>query len=554
VALKFVRLRDDPGGIEARALEIVKEVRHPNLLALFGAWRLSGFLVIGMELADGSLSDRLAAVQKEGAPGLRAGELIGYMEECAKGIDHLNEHKHTLGSTTGVGVQHRDIKPQNILLVGGGVKVADFGLARLLADESTGHTGSMTPAYAAPEFFQNRTSDRSDQYSLAVVYCHLRGGRLPFVGGVAAVTAGHLFRPPDLSMIPPREQPAVARALSKAPETRWPSCRAFVAALRAGIQIQGAPESAPAIAAASETVPSTTDLTPRVDPPRLHPTGSTRSGHHRDKTMPAKDTLASASTSTSTSTSNAPSTEHGSPSSGRFGVAPSVVTLAVLVGLILWAVGGRRPVAPGRFEEDRSAGRLIDPEQRGTEPSSRKGLPLNPESEVIRDHIPTITPDREPRPAADPVAGPTPQELAVAPFERGDLAFQQGDYDRSVAEYTEALRLTPHDAVAIHNRGNAHNKAGRFQNALADYDQAIALDPGNPLFYFNRGNLWNFALARYDKALDDYDHVLALDPADYRALMNRGKVHDKLGHYPQAQADIDLARRLQGKPTAKTQP
>ena len=50
----------------------------------------------------------------------------------------------------------------------------------------------MTPAYAAPEFFKKQTSSQSDQYSLAVTYCHLRGGRLPFTGGMAEVMAGHL--------------------------------------------------------------------------------------------------------------------------------------------------------------------------------------------------------------------------------------------------------------------------------------------------------------------------------------------------------------------------
>src|SRR5262249_3560431 len=71
------------------------------------------------------------------------------------------------------------------------------------------------------------------QYSLAVTYCLLRGGRLPFTGGPAALVAGHLHRPPDLSMLPQRERPVVARALAKEPSKRWPNCRAFVAALRA---------------------------------------------------------------------------------------------------------------------------------------------------------------------------------------------------------------------------------------------------------------------------------------------------------------------------------
>jgi hypothetical protein len=89
----------------------------------------------------------------------------------------------------------------------------------------------MTMAYAAPEFFQGQTSNHSDQYSLAVTYCQLRGGRLPFAGTPAQIVAGHLQQPPDLSMLPEAEQPAVARALAKNPAERWPNCRAFVQAL-----------------------------------------------------------------------------------------------------------------------------------------------------------------------------------------------------------------------------------------------------------------------------------------------------------------------------------
>src|SRR5262249_32860164 len=118
-----------------------------------------------------------------------------------------------------------------LLLLGGTVKVADFGLARVLEGVAASHSGALTPAYAAPEFFEGRTTPWSDQYSLAVTFCHLRGSRLPFTGNHAALMAAHLSKKPDLTMLPEDEQPAVARALAKNPSDRWPSCQAFVNAL-----------------------------------------------------------------------------------------------------------------------------------------------------------------------------------------------------------------------------------------------------------------------------------------------------------------------------------
>src|ERR1019366_8074098 len=128
-------------------------------------------------------------------------------------------------------IQHRDIKPQNLLMIGGSVKVADFGLAKLLEETVAAHSGAMTPSFAAPECFHNQTTRFSDQYSLAVTYCQLRTGKLPFEGSPAVVMAGHLTKAPDLSGLPAAERSALERALAKEPGMRWPTCQAFVRAL-----------------------------------------------------------------------------------------------------------------------------------------------------------------------------------------------------------------------------------------------------------------------------------------------------------------------------------
>ncbi len=203
-----------------------------HLLCVFGSWQADGALVIAMELADRTLMDRFQEARAQGLPGIPRDELLAYLADAAQALDFLNQPQHRIGERGERAIQHRDTKPHNLLLCGGGVKVGDFGLARCLEHSLTSHTGSLTVPYAAPEFFDGKTSSQSDQYSLAVTYCHLRGGRLPFEGSQAQIVAGHLRGQPDLSMLLPEEQPAVARALSKKPRDRWPTCGAFVEALR----------------------------------------------------------------------------------------------------------------------------------------------------------------------------------------------------------------------------------------------------------------------------------------------------------------------------------
>src|SRR5207302_5640793 len=126
------------------------------------------------------------------------------------------------GSDGKCGVQHRDIKPSNLLLFGGRVRIADFGLAQPVSTRSTlvaDH--SKTLAYAAPELFDNRVGPRTDQYSLAATYYHLRTGEFLFPrDSEGAVMYAHMKEKPNFYKLGRSEADVLARALAKRPAGR----------------------------------------------------------------------------------------------------------------------------------------------------------------------------------------------------------------------------------------------------------------------------------------------------------------------------------------------
>ncbi len=89
LALKFVRLAGPVGAAELRSLEVLKGIRHPNLLSTVGAWEVGSLLIIAMELADRTLGDHLREARAAELPGIPGPELLEYLREAAKEIDFL---------------------------------------------------------------------------------------------------------------------------------------------------------------------------------------------------------------------------------------------------------------------------------------------------------------------------------------------------------------------------------------------------------------------------------------------------------------------------------
>ena len=225
-AIKFVATTDgDALRQEMGAFEQIKAIRHPFLLTLERVEVVGEDLAMVMELADCQLLDRYRECYTAGGGGIPREELLGYMREAAEALD-------TMGAK--YGLQHLDVKPENIFLVAGHAKVGDYGLVRRANRDGEQARGGFTPKYTAPEVLMGGVDIRSDQYSLALMYVELLTGSYPYPGKSAQqLMLQHVRGVPILAALPESDRPAVERALAKDPADRFPTCSDFVRKLTA---------------------------------------------------------------------------------------------------------------------------------------------------------------------------------------------------------------------------------------------------------------------------------------------------------------------------------
>ena len=246
VALKIFRPELSAGiGAERflREIQVTAKLSHPNVLPLYDSGEAGGLLFYVMPFVEGeTLAGLLEREQQLPIP---------------QALQIAREVAEALGYAHSLGIIHRDIKPQNIMLSGGHAVVADFGIARAVSEAGTARlteTGMAigTPAYMSPE--QGSASEhvdaRTDVYSLGCVLYEMLVGQPPFTGPTAqavlarhsmdSVPAPHIVR----HSIPKDLEAVVFCALEKSPADRYHTASEFAEALQAVASGESPPHTA----------------------------------------------------------------------------------------------------------------------------------------------------------------------------------------------------------------------------------------------------------------------------------------------------------------------
>jgi serine/threonine-protein kinase len=239
VALKVLRnemLSADPSLLDRFKLEIklARRITHRNVLRTHDFGEADGTPYISMEFLEGvTLKD---LIRSKGA--VPTGVGLSIAKQMAHGLEAAHEQ----------GVIHRDIKPQNMLILpeSGEIKIMDFGIARVSemkgggSDLTSAGMVMGTPDYMPPEQAQGQPADfRSDIYSLGVVLFETFSGKLPFTGDtIMKVVMGHIQTPPPRPRalnprIPAELEVVILRCLEKSPDQRYQKVADLLEALTA---------------------------------------------------------------------------------------------------------------------------------------------------------------------------------------------------------------------------------------------------------------------------------------------------------------------------------
>ncbi len=222
VAVKVLPI-DKSYAIAESEAKLLAQLHHQNIITLwdFEVSQTEGAVYLIMEHAKGGTLRLL--LERQGT--LPEKQAIAYASQICAGLAHAHDKN----------VLHRDLKPENLFLGEGGLKIGDFGLARILeGSQKASSAGTGTIAYSAPEQFEPGYDRRADIWSVGIILFEMLTGDVPFQGEGRQIMKRIFFDDVEIpSSIPSNLASVINKALEKEPDERFQTAVELQTALKA---------------------------------------------------------------------------------------------------------------------------------------------------------------------------------------------------------------------------------------------------------------------------------------------------------------------------------
>jgi serine/threonine-protein kinase len=499
-----------------REMKLTARIEHPNTIRVYDFGETEGQLYLTMELLRGrTLAKALA----------EAGRL-----ELPRLVRIATQVTRALSAAHSEGVVHRDLKPDNAMLIEqygerDVVKVLDFGIAKSLDQQDAGmtSTGAVvgTPAYMSAEQAMGRAVDqRSDLYSLGIMLYEMASGRVPFQApAVTAMLVAHATEmPAPLAQVAPDIHPGlgalVDELLRKDPAARPQSARVVEQRLEALLGAAMAVHAMPPVHAMQPPPQHAMQTPPQHGPPV-----------HAMQTPPQLPLPPIAPTH--------PVARPGVPvaaSSSRgawFALVAIVVIGGAVVAAVLGGGGGSstNTAAGSAAAGSGSAGSgAVQPAATVTRDAGARLAAANQKLAGFGD--PAMPEACPPAAAADAAEQVIAARAAIA-----------SDPSKALAAADQALQACPSAAAAHNVRGNALQATSKLDEAGDAYARALQLAPDYDAPRFNLGVV---QLRRRDPAaIATFTEVVRSKPDDADGYKSRGQAYFNAERYAEAAADLE---------------
>lgn len=499
-ALKFFRPKDDQINFDniRKELAVWKQLKGlGNIISVFELDRFEDYVYVVSDFADGgSLENWL----KENRQAASEAEAVEITLQILKGLENLHEK----------GFVHRDLKPDNILIMNGKLCLADFGISREVKTYSKATGTAGTVEYMPPEAFEKKPSvtPQTDIWAIGVILQRLLTGELSFPQEMPALMLAILQDEPEPipESVSQGLREIVKKALQKKREDRFQTAREMREALKNPTQFLAALSKKDSETIVDEDSNKTEVL--EIEETQDWQAIEAQKLENQKKNGNLSTIEAERQQADLSKIRRGLVSEQKTKNDNQLWfVLGSVVV--VIVGFIAIIAFNRNPTKPlitnqsNNISNNRPANNSI---------SNSANLTINSPkntTNISSNAVNTISNN---------------SNTSIDYFQIAHDCFEKNDVDCAIQNYTKYLEQNPSNSSAYYNRGIAYNRKRNYSQAIKDYNKAVELDSNVANYYVARGNSY-YNQDDYNQALKDYSLAIALNPNDADLYNARGNCY-----------------------------